>query len=98
MLEEVEALGGEYLGGADAATVAPPVVGVGPGEGVFDVGLGGHGFGDGAVGEGLVIFLEDFLGGSGGGSDGDGDGAEAEGHDGAVGFGKRREGAVGFGA
>ena len=96
VLEDVEPLVGEDLRGAEAAAAAPPWVAGGPGEGVKDVGLGGDGGGDGAVGEGLVVLLEDFLGSGGGGGDGDGDGAEAQGHEGAVGFGQVGEGGVGF--
>lgn len=87
ILKKVEALSGEYLGGADAAAVAPSVVGGSPGEGVVDVGLGGDGLEDRAVRKGLVVLLEDFLGGGGRGSDGHGDGSEMEGQERAIGFG-----------
>lgn len=87
VLKEVESLSGEYLGGADAAAVAPSVVGGSPGKCVVDVGLGCYRLEDRAVGEGLVVLLEDFLGGGGRGSHDHRDGAELEGEEGAIGFG-----------
>lgn len=71
VLEGVEALSREHLGAAYAPAVAPPVVSGRPGEGVFRVGLGSDGVRYKAVGEGLVVGLEDFFGGvPGGGDDG----------------------------
>lgn len=75
VLEEVEALGCEHLGAAYAPAVAPAVVSGDPGEGVFGVGLSSDGVGNGAVGEVLVVGLEDFFGGVRGGGDDGGDGA-----------------------
>nr|GME09754.1 hypothetical protein CDL15_Pgr000642 [Ipomoea batatas] len=75
----VEALVSEHPRAADSPAVAPPVVAGDPGEGGLRVGLGGDDVRDGAGGEYLFLFLEDFLGGFRRGSDDGGDGAEAEG-------------------
>ncbi|KAA8547699.1 hypothetical protein F0562_004128 [Nyssa sinensis] len=72
---------GEHLGVANAAAVAPLVVAGDPSEGGFGVGLGSDDVGDGAIAEGLVVFLEDFFGCIRGGSDGGDDGTELESHD-----------------
>ena len=87
VLERVESLGGKHLGGADASAVAPPVVTGSPSQGVLNVGLGGDGFENRAVGEGLIVLLEDFLGGGGGGGDNHRDRAQAERDERAIGFG-----------
>lgn len=94
VLEEIERLGIEHLGNADAAAEAPAVVAGDPSEGGVGVGLGGDDVGDGAVGEGLVVVVEDEFGGGGGGGDDGGGGAEMEGEEGAVEGGEGGEGDV----
>lgn len=96
VLEMVEALVGEYLGVADSPAVAPPVVGRSPRQGVAYVGLGRHRLKDGAVGEGLVVLLEDFLGGGRRRGDDHRDGAQSEREEGAVGLGHGGERLVGL--
>lgn len=98
MLEEVEALGGKHLGVAYASAVAPTVVAGDPGQGTFRIGLSSHGVGDGTVGEGLVVGLEDFFGGDRGGCHYGGDRTETEGHEGAVELGHLGDGLMGTAA
>lgn len=82
--EGADAAGGEELGDADAAGLAP--VGAGGGEG--DVGAAEgemvDGDGMGAAGEGVVVGAEDVAGEAGGGDDEGGDPAELEVEEGAV--------------
>lgn len=90
--EDVEPLGGEHLRVADTAAVAPAMVAGDPSKGSFGVWLRGDGVEEGAIGEGLVVGVEELAGHVGGGGDDDGDGTEAEGDEGAVDVGHLGEG------